>query len=371
MLKLECLPKNDKHDGIKVEVKSNVIEEGPGTCLFEVRHEFTKFKLSGDRFRIMSYNILADVYSNTEYSKEVLFAYCPSFALDMEYRKHLIQKEIIGFNADVICLQEVDTKVYQTHLMPVLSTLNYNSEYTAKNQLQEGLSIFFNKERFKKLNFEYSVISEGLQLEEFSNVLSKIKNENVKNRLLTKSTIIQGLTLQSKENLSEILVVGNTHLYFKPDAQHIRLLQTYYAVMYLDNLAKKAKTKHPECNVNILFCGDFNATPACGAYRLINEKYVSEKCSDWCSNPNEIVEDLSLTHQVNLSSAYGTPEYTNYTPTFMACLDYIFYQKDNLEVIQTVPIPSKEEVSLHEGLPSIVCPSDHISLCADMKWSNK
>lgn len=77
---------------------------------------------------------------------------------------------------------------------------------------------------------------------------------------------------------------------------------------------------------------------------------------------------MALSHELRLGSACGTPEYTNYTPSFADCLDYIFYQKDNLQVEQVIPMPGKEELSLYGGCPSVVSPSDHISLCADLKW---
>lgn len=85
------------------------------------------------------------------------------------------------------------------------------------------------------------------------------------------------------------------------------------------------------------------------------------------SDADEVVENISLEQDLCMSSACGTPEYTNYTPLFADCLDYIFYEKDKFEVEQVVPMPSKEELTLHDGLPSIVFPSDHISLCADLK----
>lgn len=44
----------------------------------------------------MSYNILADTYADSDFSKDVLYPYCPQYALDMDYRKQLILKEIIG-----------------------------------------------------------------------------------------------------------------------------------------------------------------------------------------------------------------------------------------------------------------------------------
>lgn len=47
--------------------------------------------------------------------------------------------------------------------------------------------------------------------------------------------------MRSKENQSEILIIGNTHLYFKPDADHIRLLQGYYAIIYVHEVARKIR----------------------------------------------------------------------------------------------------------------------------------
>lgn len=85
------------------------------------------------------------------------------------------------------------------------------------------------------------------------------------------------------------------------------------------------------------------------------------------SDAEEAVRNISLMQDLCLSSACGTPVYTNYTPVFSACLDYIFYERNKFDVEQVVPMPSKEELTLHTGLPSVVFPSDHISLCADLK----
>lgn len=58
--------------------------------------------------RVVTYNILADVYAQTEFSKTVLYPYCAPYALQLDYRQNLIKKELAGYNADIICLQEVD-----------------------------------------------------------------------------------------------------------------------------------------------------------------------------------------------------------------------------------------------------------------------
>ena len=69
-----------------------------------------------------------------------------------------------------------------------------------------------------------------------------------------------------------------------------------------------------------------------------------------------------------MGSACGTPEFTNYTSGFSGCLDYIFYQSSKFQVDQVIPLPSLEDVTQHTALPSIVFPSDHIALIADLKW---
>ena len=48
------------------------------------------------RFRVVSYNILADLYADSEVSRTQLFPYCPPYALSIDYRKQLILKELLG-----------------------------------------------------------------------------------------------------------------------------------------------------------------------------------------------------------------------------------------------------------------------------------
>lgn len=367
-LKISCEPRNETDTGYTIEVESkNVVEAGPGECPFDTRHQFTKHRLSDRSFRIMSYNILADTYADSDFSKDVLFPYCPSYALNMDYRKQLILKEIIGFNSDIICLQEVDKSVYEHDLLPSLNMLNYDGTFITKNEISEGLATFFYQDRLEKIGYEFTVMSQNIDFPRFAEVWSKIKNEKTKERFLARNTTVQVTTLRSKENPSEIFVIGNTHLYFKPDADHIRLLQGYYVITYVNEVAKKTREQNPECNVSAMLCGDFNSTPECGVYQLMTENFVPETCEDWKSNPEEAVDNISLTQDLSMSSACGTPEYTNYTPEFSGCLDYIFYEKDKFEVQQVVPMPSKEEIILHTGLPSVVLPSDHVSLCVDLK----
>jgi mRNA deadenylase 3'-5' endonuclease subunit Ccr4 len=51
-------------------------------------------------FTILCYNVLCDKYATTN-----LYSYCPQWALNWEYRKQSIIKEICHYDADVITLQ--------------------------------------------------------------------------------------------------------------------------------------------------------------------------------------------------------------------------------------------------------------------------
>lgn len=79
-------------------------------------------------------------------------------------------------------------------------------------------------------------------------IWEKIKdNKPLTDRLLDRSTVASATFLHSIDNPDEILIVGNTHLYFHPDADHIRLLQggavIYWLMEILDNMRSKVNAK--------------------------------------------------------------------------------------------------------------------------------
>ena len=57
---------------------------------------------SSGTFTVLSYNILSDAYASND-----LYNYCPTWALSWPYRRQNLLREIVGYRADIICLQEV------------------------------------------------------------------------------------------------------------------------------------------------------------------------------------------------------------------------------------------------------------------------
>ncbi|KAL9330889.1 hypothetical protein ACSQ67_000499 [Phaseolus vulgaris] len=59
-----------------------------------------------ERFKVLSYNILADYLALDHRNK--LYFHIPSYILDWQWRKRSILFELGLWSADILCLQEVD-----------------------------------------------------------------------------------------------------------------------------------------------------------------------------------------------------------------------------------------------------------------------
>lgn len=373
-LKVKAIPKSTcgTKIGPPVEgISKTNIGAGPGVCPFETRHLFTQERLSGKDFRVVSYNILADYYCDSDHTRETLFPYCPPYALQIDYRKQLCIKEIVGYNADIICLQEVDFKVFDLDLIPFLEEKQMVGIHNKKGTTPEGLATFWRTDRFELIeNYGLNIGETAKTHPACQELWQKLQyNEKLVERVSVRSTTLQIAILRSKENPQKFVAVANTHLYFHPDADHVRLLQIGFSMILVEDFIKKFKEKSPDHeNIGLIFCGDFNSVPECGIYKLMTENFVPEDFIDWNSNAEEAVKNVSLAQSFNMQSACGCPPFTNFTAGFQECLDYIFYQTEKFKVTRVIEMPSEEELKVHTAIPSVVFPSDHIAIISELEF---
>uniref|UniRef100_A0A663M7G8 Phosphodiesterase 12 n=1 Tax=Athene cunicularia TaxID=194338 RepID=A0A663M7G8_ATHCN len=191
----------------------------------------------------VSYNILADTYAQTEFSRTVLYPYCAPYALELDYRQNLLKKELAGYSADLVCLQEVDKSVFVDSLAPALDAFGLEGLFKIKEKQHEGLATFYRRDKFSLLSQHDIAFSEAL----LSDPLHK------------------ELVLQSTSDPSRKICVANTHLYWHPKGGNIRLIQIAVALSHI---------KHIACDlypgIPVIFCGDFNSTPSSGTYSFIS-----------------------------------------------------------------------------------------------------
>lgn len=274
--------------GPVLEIESDcVVEAGPGYNPFEMKQQFTATRLPAEQFRVISYNLLADYYADSDFSRTELFPYCPAFALAIDYRKLLFIREILGYHADICCLQEVDAKVFDLDLTLCLGDDGMNGLLQKKGETAEGVATFYHRDKFDLVQRHGFNLAEEMPKKSYFAPLYEQIQSNTKlcERMLSLSTALQLTVLKSKST-GQYLMVANTHLYFHPDADHIRLLQIGFFMLYIRHMyhSALAELRINEKQLSILFCGDFNSVPECGIYKLMTERFVPADFIDFKSS---------------------------------------------------------------------------------------
>nr|XP_057910944.1 2',5'-phosphodiesterase 12 [Doryrhamphus excisus] len=366
-LKLCCTPVDGRRSGQPIElVSTSAVEAGPGMCTFDTRHAYTAKHVDWPFMRVVSYNILADIYAQTELSKTVLYPYCAPYALQLDYRQNLIKKELAGYRADIVCLQEVDKGVFLDSLTPALDAFGLDGVFKVKEKQHEGLATFYRRTKFKLVSRHDITLSAALTSDPIhGDLLERVSaNTPLKDRILKRSTSLQVSVLEDLSHAGRKVCVANTHLYWHPQGGNVRLVQMGVALRHLSHVIDEVAPGAP-----LVFCGDFNSSPTSGVLQLVTETVVPQQHADWSSSGPEESCNMELPSTFPpLLSACGPLAYTNYVGGFQGCLDYIFIQPESMQVEQVIPLPSHEEVTTYTALPSVAHPSDHIALVCDLHW---
>ena len=373
-LKFICIPRKEYAFGFSQEVISETsVEAGPGLCPFEERHLYTMRKTEGpDALRVVSYNILADIYADTEFARENMYPYCSPYAIAFDYRGQLILKEIIGYNADILCLQECDLKVFLHFLHPAMKEEGFEGSFLRKGgEMPEGEAIFYRKARFTEIEKSDVIISEALYQKCNQDILNVLEEHpNVLESLKKRTAVGQVIALQDISR-DRVLCILNTHLYFRPEATNIRLLQMAVLLnhfrVFIDNVKEQFGAENV-VKIAPLICGDFNSTPKLAVIEYLTSGKICNSHSVWIQNNEEEDCKLDLQHNFEFFSACGYPKFTNYVVGFKDTLDYIVADSRHFRVESCVPLPEEKLLQLHTALPSVTIPSDHLALVCDLVW---
>ncbi|KAI4480789.1 hypothetical protein M0804_009886 [Polistes exclamans] len=148
-------------------------------------------------FTVMCYNVLCDKYATRQ-----MYGYCPSWALDWEYRKKGILDEIRHYAADIISLQEVETDQFYNFFLPELKHDGYDGIFSPKSRAKtmaendrkyvDGCAIFYRTAKF-------TLIKEHLV--EFNQLAmaNAEGSDNMLNRVMPKDNIGLAALLRMKE----------------------------------------------------------------------------------------------------------------------------------------------------------------------------
>eukprot|EP00249_Psilotum_nudum_P020176 c27589_g1_i1 orf=780-2651(-) len=347
-------------------------------------------------FTVLSYNVLADLYATSD-----MYSYCPPWALSWAYRRQNLLREIVGYQADILCLQEVQSDHFDEFFAAELEKHGYMAVYKKKTAevytgsayAIDGCATFFRRDRFslvKKYEVEFNKAAQSLT----EALLPSAQKKAALSRLL-KDNVALIVVLEAKDSVSgegppapgkrQLLCVANTHIHANPELKDVKLWQVHTLLKGLEKIAASA-------DIPMLVCGDFNSVPNSAPHSLLSSGRVDPSHPELAFDPLGILRPASkLCHQLPLVSAYSAfakmaggnsgleqqrqridlttnePLFTNCTRDFLGTLDYIFFTADSLTVESLLELLDEESLRKDTALPSPEWSSDHIALLAEFR----
>ncbi|XP_068565166.1 protein angel homolog 2 isoform X2 [Cebidichthys violaceus] len=380
-------------------------------------------------FSVMSYNILSqELLQDNVY----LYRHCRPGVLPWDHRLPTLLAEIQQYNADVLCLQEVQEDHYENQIKPALQDLGYQCEYKKRTGSKpDGCAVVFKTSRLSLLSSN--------PVEFFRPGDALLDRDNVGLVLLLRPS-----GPERRSDPSAFICVANTHLLYNPRRGDIKLAQLAILLAEIGRLSRL-----PDGSANpVVLCGDFNSTPRSPLYGFlttgsleyrglqssmvsgqensprgqrvltsplwshslgINHQCQYENKSS-CSSPtgaaasthlegaisNLTVEDLAtkaaaaaasnsarIEHSLKLRSSYqhhlkpdGRPEITTCHSRTATTVDYILYTPEfvtlpggrGLQLLGRLSLVGQSELEEVNGLPNRCHSSDHLPLLARFRF---
>ncbi|CAR22387.1 CCR4-Not complex 3'-5'-exoribonuclease subunit Ccr4 [Lachancea thermotolerans] len=324
-------------------------------------------------FTILSYNTLCQHYATPK-----MYRFTPSWALSWEYRREKLKEQILSYNTDIVCLQEVECKTYEDFWAPLLREKGYSGIFHTKTRARtmhskdskkvDGCCFFYKDSEFK-LMFKEAV--------DFSSVWMKHKKfqrtEDYLNRAMNKDNVALVVKLQHIKS-GEHVWAATTHLHWDPQFNDVKTFQVGVLLDYMEKVIKEQNN----CNntqelkkVPVVICGDFNSQTNSAVYELLNTGNVS-KHRDIEGRDFGYMSQKNYAHNLPLKSSYdsiGELPFTNLTPTFTDVIDYIWYSSQGLRVRGLLGEIDPEYASKFIGFPNDKFPSDHIPLITRFEFT--
>ncbi|CAD5179806.1 unnamed protein product, partial [Musa acuminata subsp. malaccensis] len=350
-------------------------------------------RTSSGTFSVLSYNILSDAYATSE-----AYSYCPTWALSWPYRRQNLLREIIGYHADILCLQEVQHDHFEEFFAPEFDKHGYQAFYKKKTSevyggnpnTVDGCATFFRRDRFshvKKYEVEFNKAAQSL-----TDVAMAAGQKKVALSRLIKDNVALIVVLEAKfsnygtdnPGKRQLICVANTHVSVHHEHKDVKLWQVHTLLKGLEKIAVSA-------DIPMLVCGDFDSVPGSAPHALLANGKVDPLHPDLAVDPVGILRPTNkITHQLPLVSVYSSfarmagvspgleqqrrrmdasthePLFTNCTRDFIGtpCL---MFAADSLSVESLLELLDEENLRKNTAIPSPEWSSDHIALLAQFR----
>lgn len=227
----------------------------------------------GPIIRIMSYNILAQTLIRRE-----LFP-TNGKILKWSIRSQVLLAEIKHYNADILCLQELDRLQFKTFWVAEFEKLGYTTKFYRFNTKNHGVAIVFKSELFNCKHQSFIKYDQDIMYDEHERNLpgARIATNNVgfMAYLEFQPKLIKQFPHLSQRNG---IIMGNTHLFWHPFGTFERCRQTYMILHKYKEFAKVLSIILGNSKgFYSFFAGDMNSEPFDAPYLSITSKPITYK----------------------------------------------------------------------------------------------
>jgi mRNA deadenylase 3'-5' endonuclease subunit Ccr4 len=268
-----------KIDGI---YGNRVWREVPRECVRRERvisdEIIDKVTKESPRFKIISYNVLAQVYC-----LPYRFPYCEPYYLKWRVRRLNFMKEILSYDADVVCLQEIDS--YEEFWQPQMSDAGYDSIYKKRSgSKRDGVAVFFKRKLYQIFNSKVIYLNDIAKNIVNANDASRACQDNI--------ALIVSLQPWEKSNHTSAKVVVSCQLHWDPAVEHVQLMQA-------QSLFRAIEIYNSSFQLPVIVCGSFNCVPSSGVYHFLTTGCLKPKplppqrvTPPLCIDPSQSTIDL-------------------------------------------------------------------------------
>lgn len=225
------------------------------------------------------------------------------------------------------------------------------------------------------------------QVVDYSQVALKkteIRTDDMFNRVFSRDNIAVVATLEFKLSGARLLVC-NSHIYWDHRYRDVKLVQIGMLMEELEKIVERFSLLPPKppsgddnefnkgrgppkydkalkgADIPIIMCVDLNSLADSAVYDFLSNGEIEAGHEDFMTHLYGSYTTRGLRHRLDLksaSSSFGEMRMTNYTPTFVAAIDYIFYSPKALKVTSVLGDVDKGYLEKVVGFPNAHFPSE-------------
>ncbi|KAG2388652.1 hypothetical protein C9374_000091 [Naegleria lovaniensis] len=248
----------------------------------------SQFSSTTEPISVLSYNLLAQSLCNRRGTQ----CYLTPEQARWSFRKTKLLNEIAHLNMDIISLQEVD--FYDTFWEMELQKLGYSTVFSPQFNFEKnyrpmpyGLVIGYKKDKFNLLKFkvvDYRLQALSMSKFDVNHESSCCNETSHSTSILPPMTVLEQCEMNQSGNIALLavlqcnndpncgVILSNTHLYWRPESNVVRVRQELVLLHEMNELFKDFNKNDRNDLFELVFTGDFNTSPNDLPYILLTTR---------------------------------------------------------------------------------------------------